>query len=80
VKSEDLILVKSQRHSAQGLETQDFKKSSTKVNTLSVSIHDSQKKSIWFMQVLSLAKLPPGDTFLERIVTQPVLRGVKQRR
>jgi hypothetical protein len=81
VKAEALILFKSQRHSAQPLETQAFFKNfSTRVNTLSLSIHDSQKQFIWFMQVLPLAKLPLGETFLERIVTIAVLRGVKQRR
>jgi hypothetical protein len=72
VKSEALILFRSQRRSAQPLGTQAFKNSSTKLNTLSVSIEDSQKKSIWFMQVFSLAKLPPGETFLERIVTKQI--------
>ena len=80
MKSEALILDKSLRLVAQPLGTQAFKKFSTRVNTLSVSIHDSQKRSIWFMQVFSLAKLPLGETFIERFVTQAVLRGVKQRR
>jgi len=76
VKAEALILFKSQRHSAQPLGTQAFFKNfSTRANTLSLSIHDSQKRSIWFRQVFSLAKLPLGETFLERIVTQAVLRG-----
>jgi hypothetical protein len=72
VKAEALTLFRSQRHSAQLLGTQAFFKNfSTRVNTLSVSIHGSQKNSIWFMQVFSLANCRWVETFVERIVTKP---------
>ena len=80
MKSEALIVMKSLRHVAQPLGSQDFKKSATRVNTLSVSISHSQENSIWFMQVLSLANCRSVNPSLKGIVTQAVLRGVKQRR